>query len=473
MSGQDILPNKYSELRSIYRYYIDCYIALYQLNTKNEKELNTIYTMIKSDLIDSNKRHPYNVVKDILSIIPFRNSYTKSYLKLAKQLSDDYQITVVTDIPTISNYLFYKEYGIILNKNTEFKKITSENLEFHTKDTIYRAIMDNNLESFITFTERDGFDKKQTLKSSLYPYSNNGYSLLELCCYHGAVDCFKFLRTKFNTKITQKCLQFSFLGGNPDIMSECLKYQKPDKECMEYAIISHNIDFVTFLMNEHNMKIDLTFCSKYNNLDSFLVYFDQTKKVNKCFINSIRFFIPSLCKYFLSDGANINEKDKDGYTSLHIAVLNNYKEIVELLISHGANINETDNMGKTALHYAAAKFCGKETAELLISHGANINEKDNDGYTALHIATHYNRKETAELLLSHGANINEKSHSNKTALHFAAKKIIVKKCLNFLFHMMQISMKQIKIEKLLFIMQQEIIIKKQSNFLFHMAQISM
>ncbi|EAX94598.1 hypothetical protein TVAG_135050 [Trichomonas vaginalis G3] len=54
--------------------------------------------------------------------------------------------------------------------------------------------MYNDLERFISFTEREGFDKDQLILSSLYPY-NCDFSLLELCCYHGAVDCFKLLLT--------------------------------------------------------------------------------------------------------------------------------------------------------------------------------------------------------------------------------------------------------------------------------------
>ncbi|EAY22866.1 hypothetical protein TVAG_076130 [Trichomonas vaginalis G3] len=146
--------------------------------------------------------------------------------------------------------------------------------------------MNDDKERFITFTERDGFDKVQRRKSMLYPYSGVGYSLLELCCYHGAVDCFKILRTKFHSKISLTCLQFSFLGGNPEIMSECLKYQTPYEDCMEYAIISHNIDFVTFLQNEYNIEINLEYCGIYNNLESFLVYFDQTNDFDKCFVYS-------------------------------------------------------------------------------------------------------------------------------------------------------------------------------------------
>ena len=173
---------------------------------------------------------------------------------------------------------------------------------------------------------------------------------------------------------------------------------------MRYAIISHNIDFVTFLTNEYNLKTHLYDCIDYNNLESFLVYFDQTNDVNKFYINSGMFNIPSLCEYFLSNGANINEKDKYGRTSLHNSTYNNSKEIAELLISQGININEKDNFGQTALHKAVIHN-NKETVELLISQGININEKDNDGQTALHIAARYIDKETAELLISHGAKI--------------------------------------------------------------------
>ena len=130
------------------------------------------------------------------------------------------------DILAISILLFYKEYGIKLDKYKDFEEDNSENLDIHTENTIFRAIMNNDLETFISFTEREGFNKDQKLESSLYPFSFEGNSLLEFCCYHGAVDCFKFLRTKFNSEITQECLELSFLGGNAEIMS-CLLYTSP------------------------------------------------------------------------------------------------------------------------------------------------------------------------------------------------------------------------------------------------------
>ncbi|EAY17329.1 ankyrin repeat protein, putative [Trichomonas vaginalis G3] len=381
--------------------------------------------MIKAELIDSKKDHPKNIMHDILNIIPFNNRYKNSYLKLAKQISDDYHVIDVRNIPIISNFLFYKEYEIHLDKSNEIKDIESEIQDIYSENTIYKAIMDNDKEKFIAFTERKGFDAYKRLVNNLYPTPvrefsfKHGLSLLELCCYHGAVDCFKFLRTQFNSKITETCLHFSFLGGNQEIISECLKYQKPDEECMKYAIISHNIDFFTFLMNEYNLEVNIDFCVLYNNLESFLVYFDQTNDVNKCFVYSTNFDILSLCKYFLSNGANVNEKNEYGKTALHMAVINNYKDIAELLLSNGANINEKDEDGKTALHFAAINN-SKEMVELLVSKGANINEKDENGKTALHIATLNNNKEIVVLLLSYDVNINEKDKDGKTTLHIAA-----------------------------------------------------
>ncbi|EAX83563.1 ankyrin repeat protein, putative [Trichomonas vaginalis G3] len=420
MSMQDSDPDKFIKLASNYKYYIDLYKALYQLKTEKIEDLSSIYKMIKTELIDSKKYLPQNIIKGILDIVPYNNRYAKSYLSLAKLISDEYHVKDVSNVEHISNYLFYKEYGIKLDKSDNFEKTKSENLDIYTKNTIYRAIMYNYNKSFVYFIENERFDETQKLVSKFYPGSDEGYSLLELCCYHGSVDCFKLLRTKYNSEITQTCLQLSFLGGNPEIMSECLKHQKPNNGCMKYAIISHNIDFVTFLMSEYNIKINLKCCALYNNLESFFVYLDQTNDINKCFIYSAMFEIPSLCEYFLSLDTNINEKDKDRKTALHYAAENNNKEIAEFLISHGANIYEKSKYEKTSLHYATENN-NKEMVEFLISHDANINEKDENEKTALHYAIHFNNKGIYEFLISHGANINEKYKDKRTALHIAAE----------------------------------------------------
>ncbi|EAY15777.1 hypothetical protein TVAG_188280 [Trichomonas vaginalis G3] len=92
MFDQDNHPNKFIELRSIYKYHIDTYNALYQLKTENEEELNSIYKMITTELIDSKRYLPGEIIQDILNIILYNNRYTKSYLSLAKRIYDDYDV---------------------------------------------------------------------------------------------------------------------------------------------------------------------------------------------------------------------------------------------------------------------------------------------------------------------------------------------------------------------------------------------
>ena len=115
MSDDDIDQKEYSKLRSIYKYYIDSYNALYQLKTEKEEELNEIYKMIKTELLDSKKHLARNVIKDILNFIPYNNRYTKSYLYLTKLISDDYHVKDINDVPTISNSVSYTHLTLPTN----------------------------------------------------------------------------------------------------------------------------------------------------------------------------------------------------------------------------------------------------------------------------------------------------------------------------------------------------------------------
>ena len=106
-----------------------------------------IYKMIKINLIDSEKYLPENIISDILNIIPFNNCFTKYYLKLAKFIYDDYHVKEVRNIQfEITIFLFYKEYGIKLNRHYDIEARLLKNADIHL-DTIYRIIIDNDLKS--------------------------------------------------------------------------------------------------------------------------------------------------------------------------------------------------------------------------------------------------------------------------------------------------------------------------------------
>ncbi|EAY16408.1 ankyrin repeat protein, putative [Trichomonas vaginalis G3] len=280
------------------------------------------------------------------------------------------------------------------------------------------------------------------------------YSLLELCCYYGAIKYFKFLRTKFKTDITRTCLNYSFLGGNAEIINECLKAVSPGGYAHACALMTHNIDFVTYLMNEHDIIPKPYYCGLYCNTQSLFIYLAETKDIYECIKYSPIFGIPSLCEYLLSHwpdvemksgehqgsalhkaaeyhyteildifvrhGADIDIKDFDNQTPLHISVKESDLESIKFLVSHGADVNAEDNHGNSPLH-AAANGRNKMIAMLFISHGADVNAKDDEGITPLHCAAKSNRKEIAEILISHGADINAKDYKGNTPLHYAAE----------------------------------------------------
>ncbi|XP_006851600.1 PREDICTED: unconventional myosin-XVI-like [Chrysochloris asiatica] len=75
-------------------------------------------------------------------------------------------------------------------------------------------------------------------------------------------------------------------------------------------------------------------------------------------------------RHFLSSGGNVNEKNDDGVTLLHMACASGYKEVVSLILEHGGDLNVVDNQYWTPLHLAA-KYGQTTLVKLLLMHQAN------------------------------------------------------------------------------------------------------
>ena len=79
-------------------------------------------------------------------------------------------------------------------------------------------------------------------------------------------------------------------------------------------------------------------------------------------------------------------------------------EAAKLLLAKGADIDARDNEQMTPLHVVAMEG-RKEMSKLLVSKGAQINPKDAKGRTPLYLATHYDSKDNkgvAEILRANG-----------------------------------------------------------------------
>ncbi|EAY05807.1 hypothetical protein TVAG_202640 [Trichomonas vaginalis G3] len=439
----------YMETMKLFKDYNDTFRSIFRLNTSNEDEINKIYINIKSNLFEKTYITPSLILGIIQNAANYNFRFFRSYWTLFKKIYDEYHPTKIEDCSWVFCYIFYKEYGLLLDKEHDFDiedPEMIESLKAHEENTIYKAIIDDDLNSFIVFTEKEGFDENQLMYSYIYP--DFELTLLDLCCYYGSVNCFKLMRSKFNSEITENCLHYSFLSGKPEIMNECLKFQTPDDECMDYVITSYNIDFVTFIMENYNIEIDPFHCENVFNLQAYFLHFFHTNDLPTCFTHSPFFYNKSLCEFLLSHGADVNQEGVDGRFVLDYACLKNIKELAEFFINNGSLLYPSDFDGLTSLHFAAMGD-SKETAEMLLLHGAEIDPYDHENKTPLCYAIHDYNFETAkflilqgadvnaeeiihiaavagsveiiELLISHGADVNAKDYLGKIPLHYAAQ----------------------------------------------------
>jgi hypothetical protein len=103
----------------------------------------------------------------------------------------------------------------------------------------------------------------------------------------------------------------------------------------------------------------------------------------------------------LSKGADINQKNRMGWTPLLTALNNNQFAVAELLVAKGADAKATDNRGETALGLAV-KAGQKALVEQLVAKGADVNAMAGPGDNALSLAKKGGHTEIADFLVKHG-----------------------------------------------------------------------
>jgi ankyrin repeat protein len=120
-------------------------------------------------------------------------------------------------------------------------------------------------------------------------------------------------------------------------------------------------------------------------------------------------------------GADVGVRDGDSSTALHIASGNDNLDIAWFLLDCGVEVDPQDKHGSTPLHLASAK--GNDTiARLLMEHGADASALDSTNSTPLHLASTYGNSDVVVLLVEHGAYVDARDSKNSTPLHLASTK---------------------------------------------------
>lgn len=104
---------------------------------------------------------------------------------------------------------------------------------------------------------------------------------------------------------------------------------------------------------------------------------------------------------------NLDFRNYDGQTCLHLAVVGGYKKIVDILLQSGADVNVGDGKsGATALHLAARGNKEEIISLLLEQPEIVVDMKMYNGVTPLMIAAEKGLPNISNILVTHNANAN-------------------------------------------------------------------
>ena len=138
----------------------------------------------------------------------------------------------------------------------------------------------------------------------------------------------------------------------------------------------------------------------------------------------------------LSDGSDVNERDKRLRTLLDAASKQGGLEIARTVIDYGADVDSRDDSGLTPLH-TAARHGHIDVVRLLLDNGADKNASQRRGYTSLHLASASGHYEIVELLLERGANVQLRDTYGKIPYQRAlvyGQQAIAQLLLEYFFH---------------------------------------
>lgn len=178
----------------------------------------------------------------------------------------------------------------------------------------------------------------------------------------------------------------------------------------------------------------------------FLIEATSLNKGNTPLLEAADSGSTSTVEVLLGSGANVNARNNDADTALHLAtkLLNLQDEstwgtshyprldLIKLLLSRGGDVTIVDHNGKSVLQKAVqpldppVRSSEREThtvprgdidaVKLLLSFGADVSVRDVEGETVLHRAAHEHNAEMIQILLDAGAEVDAKKVDGTTPL---------------------------------------------------------
>ena len=221
----------------------------------------------------------------------------------------------------------------------------------------------------------------------------NGLTALHIAANDGNFEMVKFLLYKgagINAKDKNGWTALHFAASNENF--EIVKFliekgadinakNALNKTFLNKDICKNNFKIVQILMEKY--KYNYNMIKRMGQILLFVAVYENDTKLIDCLFDK---------------GADINAKDKNGWTALHFAAGYRDLNIVKKLLDKGADINEVNNNRSTALHVAVC-YGKTDIVKYLVEQDATIDVKNKKGFTPLDLNKSNAKEEIEELLL--------------------------------------------------------------------------
>ncbi|KAK7933950.1 hypothetical protein WMY93_004846 [Mugilogobius chulae] len=293
-----------------------------------------------------------------------------------------------------------------------------------------------------------GADVHAKDKGGLVPLHNacsyGHYEVTELLLKHGAcvnaMDLWQFtpLHEAASKNRVEVCSLLLSHGADPTLLN-C-----HSKSAVDMAPTPELKERLTYEFKGHSLlqaarEADMAKVKKTLALEIISFKHPQTNETAlHCAVASPHPKRKQVTELLLRKGANINEKNKDFMTPLHVAAERAHNDILEVLQKHGAKVNAVDTLGQTALHRAAlaghiqtpsivslqgftAAQMGNEAVQQILNENVPTRNSDVD-YRFLEAAKAGDLDTVQQLCTPQNVNCRDLEGRHSTPLHFAADK---------------------------------------------------
>jgi len=229
---------------------------------------------------------------------------------------------------------------------------------------LYSAAYKGNLETAVSLMSKSAPVDSQNLE---------GWTPLHAACAEGHMEMAKLLIERYKAQINKQNIQ-----GTTPFFHAC---SSGHLNLVKY-LLSNGAD--PELSKPNGWKPIHIAC--YNENDHIVKYLIEETNVDlNCTNNEIKGYAPihilisteipriEVIELILRKGIDVNKKNVNGSTPLHLAVFWNHFQVLELLLAYNANLFEKNNKGRTPLNLAC--HYGNENIAKYLAERTNVDPK--------------------------------------------------------------------------------------------------